>query len=204
MSTTRFETTRPLTGRQKQVYEFLKDKIRNRGYAPTIREIAEHLGVRSSNGVVCHLNALARKGLITRESHISRAILLSEPPPPRTSLRLAGQIAAGSAVLAIEESDEIDFAPLFGHDNHYCLRVRGDSMVKDQIASGDYVVVRRQDTCREGEIVVALVDDREATLERSYSESGPIRLEAASSKIKPSNSNNLKVLGVVVGVVRKY
>src|SRR5580704_15336910 len=153
---------------------------------------------------MCHLKALERKGLITRESHMSRAIQLSESAQQRTSLRLAGQIAAGSPVLAVEESEHIDFAPLFEPEDHFCLRVKGDSMVEDQIASGDYVVVRRQDTCREGEIVVALVDDREATLERSYSESGPIRLEAASSKIKPSNSNNLKVLGVVVGVVRKY
>jgi repressor LexA len=204
MSTTRFKPQRAVTGRQKQVYEFLKDKIRNRGYGPTIREIAEHLGVRSSNSVVCHLTALERKGLITRESHISRAIQLSERPRPRTSLRLAGQIAAGSAVLAVEESDQVDFALLFGHDDHYCLRVKGDSMLEDQIASGDYVVVRRQNTCREGEIVVALVDGHETTLKRFYPESNRIRLGATNPTVKPRYPNNVKVLGVVVGVVRQY
>jgi len=82
-----------LTSRQKQIYEFLKDKIRNRGYGPTVREIGTHFGIRSPNGVMCHLKALERKGLITRESHMSRAIQLSESPQLRTSLPLAGQIA---------------------------------------------------------------------------------------------------------------
>ena len=153
-----------LTSRQKQIYDFLKDKIRNRGYGPTVREIGTHFGIRSPNGVMCHLKALERKGLITRESHMSRAIQLSESPQLRTSLPLAGQIAAGSPVLAVEESDRVDFGRLFDPEDHYCLRVKGDSMVEDQIASGDYVVVRKQDNCREGDIVVALVDGHEATL----------------------------------------
>ena len=160
-----------LTSRQKQIYEFLKDKIRNRGYGPTVREIGTHFGIRSPNGVMCHLKALERKGLITRESHMSRAIQLSESPQLRTSLPLAGQIAAGSPVLAVEESDRVDFGHLFDPEDHYCLRVKGDSMVEDQIASGDYVVVRKQDNCREGEIVVALGgrtrSDAQAVLSRA-------------------------------------
>jgi repressor LexA len=193
-----------LTSRQKQIYDFLKDKIRNRGYGPTVREIGTHFGIRSPNGVMCHLKALERKGLITRESHMSRAIQLSESPQLRTSLPLAGQIAAGSPVLAVEESDRIDFGRLFDPEDHYCLRVKGDSMVEDQIASGDYVVVRKQDNCRGGEIVVALVDGHEATLKRFYRERDRVRLEPANSTMKPIYSNNVKVLGVVVGVVRQY
>ena len=204
MSTSMLETKPALTSRQKQIYDFLKDKILNRGYGPTVREIGTHFGIRSPNGVMCHLKALERKGLITRESHMSRAIQLSESAQQRTSLRLAGQIAAGSPVLAVEESEHIDFAPLFEPEDHFCLRVKGDSMVEDQIASGDYVVVRRQDTCREGKIVVALVDDHEATLKRFYRERDRFRLEPANSTMKPIYSNNVKVLGVVVGVVRQY
>ncbi len=153
---------------------------------------------------MCHLKALERKGLITRESHMSRAIQLSESPQGRTSLHLAGQIAAGSPVLAVEESDRVDFGSLFDPDDHFCLRVKGDSMIEDQISSGDYVVVRRQDTCREGEIVVALVDGHEATLKRFYRERDRIRLEPANSSMKPIYANNVKIMGVVVGVVRQY
>lgn len=194
-----------LTSRQKQIYEFLKDKIRNRGYGPTVREIGTHFGIRSPNGVMCHLKALERKGLITRESHMSRAIQLSESAQLRTTLPLSGQIAAGSPVLAVEQADErVDFAHLFEPEDHFCLRVKGDSMVEDQIASGDYVVVRKQDTCREGEIVVALVDGSEATLKRFYRERDRVRLEPANSAMKPIYSTNVKVIGVVVGVVREY
>jgi repressor LexA len=193
-----------LTSRQKQIYDFLKDKIRNRGYGPTVREIGSHFGIRSPNGVMCHLKALERKGLITRESHMSRAIQLAESPQSRSSLPLAGQIAAGSPVLAVEQQERVDFCNLFEPEDHYCLKVRGDSMIEDQIASGDYVVVRKQDSCREGEIVVALVDGDEATLKRFYRERDRIRLEPANSAMTPIYSSNVKVLGVVVGVVRQY
>lgn len=193
-----------LTSRQKQIYEFLKDKIRNRGYGPTVREIGTQFGIRSPNGVMCHLKALERKGLITRESHMSRAIQLLESPQLRMSLPLAGQIAAGSPVLAVEENDRIDFGHLFEPEDHYCLRVKGDSMIEDQIASGDYVVVKKQDSCLDGDIVVALIDGHEATLKRFYRERDRIRLEPANSTMKPIYSTSVKVLGVVVGVVRQY
>ncbi len=132
-----------LTERQQEIYDFLRDKIMNRGYGPTVREIGTHFGIRSPNGVMCHLKALERKGLITRESYMSRTIQLADNPQlKRMSLRLAGQIAAGNPVLAVESDDRIDFATLF-EDDKFCLRVKGDSMIEDQIADGDYVVVRR-------------------------------------------------------------
>ena len=193
-----------LTSRQKEIYEFLKDKIRNRGYGPTVREIGSQFGIRSPNGVMCHLKALERKGLITRESHMSRAIQLSESPQDRMSLPLAGQIAAGSPMLAVEQNERVDFAPLFDPEDHFCLKVKGDSMVEDQIAEGDYVVVRSQKTCRDGEIVVALVDGQEATLKRFYKERDRVRLVPANSSMKPIYSSNVEVLGVVVGLVRQY
>lgn len=193
-----------LTARQKEIYEFLKDKIMNRGYGPTVREIGANFGIRSPNGVMCHLKALEKKGLITRESHMSRAIQLVESPRLRMSLRFAGQIAAGSPLLAVEQDERIDFASLFDTEGHFCLKVKGDSMIDDQIADGDYVIVRRQETCRNGEIAVALVDGNDATLKRFYKEANRFRLEPANSTMKPIFSNDVDVLGVVVGVIRKY
>lgn len=193
-----------LTKRQKEIYDFLKDKIVNRGYGPTVREIGNEFGIRSPNGVMCHLKALEKKGLITRESHMSRAIQLTEAPQKRMSLRMAGQIAAGSPLLAVESDEKVDFSPLFNTDEHFCLKVKGDSMIGDQIAEGDYVVVRKQRTARNGDIVVALLDGQDATLKRFYKESGRIRLEPANAKMKPIYSNKVEVLGVVVGVIRKF
>ena len=193
-----------LTARQREIYEFLKDKILNRGYGPTVREIGSQFGIRSPNGVMCHLKALEKKGLITREAHMSRAIQLTESPEARMSLPLAGQIAAGSPVLAVEEDERIDFSEMFSSDEHFCLRVKGDSMIEDQISEGDYVVVKKQENCRDGEIVVALVDGQEATLKRFYREQNRIRLEPANSTMKPIYSDNVDIMGVVIGVVRRY
>lgn len=193
-----------LTPRQREIYDFLKDKIVNRGYGPTVREIGSHFGIRSPNGVMCHLKALEKKGLITRESHMSRAIQLSDQPRRRMSLPLAGQIAAGRPVLAEEQDEQIDFSGLFETSDHFCLRVKGDSMIDDQIADGDYVVVERQSTCADGDIVVALVDGQDATLKRYFREPHRIRLEPANSSMKPIYSNNVEIMGVVIGVIRQY
>ncbi len=192
-----------LTPRQREIYEFLKDKILNRGYGPTVREIGAHFDIKSPNGVMCHLKALEKKGLITRESHMSRAIQLTESPQHRMSLPLAGQIAAGSPVLAEEDTERIDFGDLFDTEDHFCLKVKGDSMIEDHISEGDFVVVNKQSSCRDGEIVVALVDGQEATLKRFYKEANRVRLEPANSSMKPIYANNVDILGVVVGVIRR-
>lgn len=195
-----------LTERQEEVYDFIKDKIMNRGYGPTVREIGDAFGISSPNGVMCHLKALEKKGLITRESHMSRAIQLTDQPQlKRTSLPLAGQVAAGSPTLAVEDLERIDFAGLFDDDNEtFCLRVKGDSMIEDQIAEGDYVVVRQTKRARDGDIVVALVDDDEATLKRFFREKNRIRLQPANKRMKPIYSTNVAVLGVVKGVIRDF
>jgi repressor LexA len=194
-----------LTNKQEQVYEFIKDKIMNRGYGPTVREIGTAFGISSPNGVMCHLKALEKKGLITRESYMSRAIQLTDQPQlKRTSLPLAGQVAAGSPTLAIEDLDRVDFASLFEEDETFCLRVKGDSMIEDQIAEGDYVVVRQTNRARDGDIVVALVDDDEATLKRFFREKDRIRLQPANKRLKPIYSTNVTVLGIVKGVIRDF
>jgi repressor LexA len=192
-----------LTTRQRAIYDFIKDKIINRGYGPTVREIGTGFKIRSPNGVMCHLKALEKKGLITREAHMSRAIQISEPLT-KMSLPLAGQIAAGSPLLAVEQNETIDFSGLFGSDNQFCLKVTGNSMIEAQIADGDYVVVKKQKTCRDGDIVVALVNGEDATLKRFYKEPHRIRLEPANSTMQPIYSSQVEVMGVVTGVIRRY
>jgi repressor LexA len=193
-----------LTGRQREVYEFVRDKIRTRGYGPTVREIGTEFKISSPNGVMCHLKALEKKGLITREPNMSRAIMLSTETPERSSgMPMRGTIAAGALHEAIEQDELVDFNDFFNADDLFCLKVKGDSMIEDQIADGDFVVIRKQDTAHKGQVVVALTDENEATLKRWYPEAKRIRLEPANSSMEPIYVTNARVLGVVVGVVRK-
>jgi repressor LexA len=194
-----------LTEKQMAVYEFIRDKIRNRGYGPTVREIGTNFDIMSPNGVVCHLKALEKKGLITREPNMSRAIQLAAEPIDDRSLPLYGRIAAGLLHEAIEQDERVDFMGMFdpADKDLFVLEVDGESMIEDQIASGDYVVVRKQRTARKGQIVVALTDEGEATLKRWFPEKNRIRLEPANSKMRPIYVRDAKVLGIVVGVVRK-
>ena len=194
-----------LTEKQKAVYEFIRDKIRNRGYGPTVREIGQYFGIRSPNGVMCHLKALEKKRLITREPNMSRAIQLAAEPLRDTGLPLVGRIAAGVLHEAIQEDERIDFSAIFANRDQdlFVLKVEGDSMIEDHIADGDYVVVRRQKTAHKGQIVVALTDENEATLKRWHPEKNRIRLEPANAAMKPIFVKDARVLGVVEGVVRK-
>jgi repressor LexA len=194
-----------LTTRQKSVYEFIRDKIRNRGYGPTVREIGRQFDINSPNGVVCHLKALEKKGLITREPNMSRAIQLAAEPIEDRSLPLAGRIAAGVLHEAIEQSERVDFDEMFdpADKDLFVLEVNGESMIEDQIADGDFVVIRKQKTARKGQIVVAITDEGEATLKRWFPERNRIRLEPANSAMKPIFVRDATVVGIVVGVVRK-
>lgn len=199
------EPQEQLTERQRKVYRFIRDKIRHRGYGPTVREIGQEFGISSPNGVMCHLKALEKKGLIIREPNMSRAIQLAREPISQRGLPLAGQIAAGVLHEAIEQDERVDFAEMFDSSDRsrFVLRVDGESMIEEHIADGDYVVVERGRTPRKGEIVVALTDENEATLKRWFPEKGRIRLEPANSSMKPIYVKDAKVLGVLVGVVRK-
>jgi len=194
-----------LTERQRSVYQFIRDKIRTRGYGPTVREIGDQFNIRSPNGVMCHLKALERKGLIVREPNMSRAIQLATEPAQQRGLPLAGRIAAGMLHEAVEQQEWIDLHDLFNPSDSdlFLLEVHGDSMIEDQIADGDYVVVRRKPTAEKGQIVVAVTDENEATLKRWFPEKNRIRLEPANSTMKPIFVKNARVVGVVEGVVRK-
>lgn len=194
-----------LTKRQREVYEFIRDKIHSRGYGPTVREIGTHFNISSPNGVMCHLKALEKKGLITREPNMSRAIMLAEEPAEVNGLPLVGRIAAGVQLDAIEQAERFNFGELFDsqRESLFVLRVDGDSMIDDQIADGDYAVIRKQDSAHDGEIVVALTDENEATLKRWHPEDGRIRLQPANAGMKPIYVDNARVLGILVGVVRR-
>jgi repressor LexA len=193
-----------LTSRQREVFEFVRDKIDNRGYGPTVREIGEFFGIASPNGVMCHLKALEKKGLITREPNMSRAIQLTPAVLADRGLPLVGSIAAGSLTEAIEQADRFDFETWFPvQKNNFALRVKGDSMIEAQIADGDVVICRKARTAHKGDIVVAQTDEGEATLKYWFPEANRVRLQPANSSMKPIYSRNVQVLGVVTGVVRK-
>ena len=193
-----------LTPRQSEIYEFIRDKIYNRGYGPTVREIGTAFDIKSPNGVMCHLKALEKKGLIIRSSNKARAIELTEEPED-SGLVMAGVVAAGLTTLAFEQDERIDFSEMFtnSRQEHFVLRVQGESMIEAQIADGDFVVIRRQESARAGEIVVAQTDEGEATLKYWYPENGRIRLQPANSNMDPIYVDSASVLGVVVGVVRQ-
>lgn len=192
-----------LTKRQLAVYEFIRDLIQNRGYGPTVREIAKKFKISSPNGVMCHLKALEKKGLISREQNRSRAIQLTAEPLGDQGLPLAGRVAAGVMHEAIEQTERIRFGDMFSKKNQFVLEVKGDSMVDAQIADGDYVVIKKQRTAHKGQMVVAQTEDGEATLKFWYPEKNRIRLQPANENMKPIYSKNVRVIGVVVGVVRK-
>ena len=195
-----------LTPRQREIYTFIRSKIQGRGYGPTVREIGLEFDIKSPNGVMCHLKALQKKGLIHREPNMSRAIqMLDEPTGLQPSrLKLVGRIAAGQPIEAVEQDEELGFSEWEGADDKFALRVSGDSMIEDHIADGDYVVIQRQEVARDGQIVAIRDDEGEATLKKLFRERNRFRLEPANKTMKPIYRDRVDILGVLVGVVRKY
>jgi repressor LexA len=196
-----------LTERQREIYDFIKGKIESRGYGPTVREIGVAFDIRSPNGVMCHLKALEKKGLILREGFSARAIQLVGHRPPSAGLPLLGAVAAGSPVEAVANEERLDFDELFAGPEHFALQVRGQSMIEDHIDDGDFVVIRKQETARDGERVVARIDN-EVTLKRYFRDKQGVRLEPANKAMQPivldeSKAPNAEILGVLVGVLRK-
>jgi repressor LexA len=194
-----------LTDRQRKIYEFLRTKIETRGYGPTVREIGLAFGIKSPNGVMCHLKALQKKGLILREEFSARAIQLVDHRPNSAALPLLGLVAAGSPIQAESQDDRLDFGDLFVGPDHFALKVRGRSMIENHIDDGDYVIIKKQETAENGARVVAMVDN-EVTLKRFYREKDRIRLEPANGTMAPiivDSTADARILGVLVGVARK-
>ena len=198
----------PLTPKQLRVLTFIRDFIRARGYAPTMQELGDEFGV-SKVTMFEHIGALQRKGYLRRSRHRARSLRLSSnipfPDERATRLPLVGRIAAGAPIEAIEDREVLDLEEMFvsPHGN-FVLRVRGDSMIEDNISDGDYVIVERRQTARDGEMVVALISGEEATLKRFYRTSKGIRLEAANPAYEPIITKNVQIQGIVVGVLRRY
>jgi repressor LexA len=195
-----------LTERQKEIYEFIREKIESRGYGPTVRDIGQAFKIKSPNGVMCHLKALEKKGLIRREEGRARAIQLTDHRRPAPGVRMLGKVAAGSPMLAVEEDSRLDFGELFGDEDYYALQVRGQSMIEDHIADGDYVIIRKQDTAENGQRVVAMING-EATLKRFFKKKDQVRLEPANETMEPiivdPSKEPAQILGLLVGVVRR-
>lgn len=199
-----------LTRRQKEILDFLDRHIARKGYAPTIEEIGEHFGLSSLATVHKHLSNLQAKGLVKRDWNRSRALELvpTQVEVKAVELPLLGRVAAGSPIEAITASETI-FVPedMVGRRDTYVLQVKGDSMIDEQIRDGDYVIVESRKSARDGEMVIALLDDDRVTLKKLYREGGgKVRLQPANARLKPLyvDGTALKVQGVVIGVLRRY
>jgi repressor LexA len=171
-----------------------------------VREIGLHFEIKSPNGVMCHLKALQKKGLIHREPNMSRAIQLLEDPVSahQMGLKLVGRIAAGQPLEAVEQHEELTFSDWTEPGDKFALRVTGESMIEEHIADGDFVILRRTEQARDGQIVAVRDEDGEATLKKFFRDKNRIRLEPANKTMKPIYRDRVNVLGVLVGVVRKY
>jgi repressor LexA len=216
-----------LTKRQAQTLDFIKQSIEERGYPPTLREIGESMGIRSTNGVNDHLRALERKGYLSREDMKSRALRLVsrevEAPPSTGNIasngnaddslldvQILGRVAAGLPLLAEEnvvDTVRIDRMLVRGGREVFGLRVQGDSMVNAGILNGDYIFVRKQASAETGEIVVALIGD-EATVKYYHPEKDYVRFQPANDHMAPilvraTDFRPTMLLGVVVGVYRR-
>jgi repressor LexA len=201
----------PLTKRQSEILKYLQEHIRDRGYAPSFEEIADHFSFQSLATVHEHLTNLERKGYIHRTHNESRAI---EVLPPKgqsgaTEIPLLGAVAAGSPIESLNSNESIavpdQLLPRRGPN--YALKVQGSSMIDEHIVDGDFVVVHGKQTADNGEMVIALVNGSEATVKRFYREQGGwIRLQPANPTMEPLRFQERDVLiqGVVVGVIRKY
>ena len=201
----------PLTKRQSEILKYLQEHIRDRGYAPSFEEIAEHFGFQSLATVHEHLTNLERKGYIHRAHNESRAI---EVLPPRgqagaSEIPLLGMVAAGTPIESIMTGETLAVPDtiLPRRGPNYALKVQGESMIDEHIMDGDYVVVHGRQAAENGEMVIALVNGAEATVKRFYREAGGwIRLQPANPAVQPLRFQERDVLiqGVVVGVIRKY
>ncbi len=199
----------PLTKRQREILDFLNDFIQQHGYAPSLEEIGRRFGLSSLATVHKHLTNLQEKGFIKRAWNRSRSV---EMIPTRTGSRavelpLLGYVAAGSPIEAITGAETIAVPENFvGKRDTYVLRVKGDSMIDEQIRDGDYVIVEDRRSADNGEMVIAMLHGTDVTLKKLYREQGRIRLQPANPAMQPIlvGADDVQVQGVVVGVMRRY
>ena len=206
-----------LTGRQREIHDFLSEYLREHGYPPTVREIGESVGLASPSTVHAHLANLERAGLIKRDPTKPRALELigrdrrggGSRDSKLLSLPLVGEIAAGGPLLAEDNVEDYLEVPelLAAGGADFLLRVKGESMIQAGILDGDYVVVRKQQDARNGDVVVALAGDdeaaEEATVKRFFREDGRVRLQPENDALEPIYAQHVQVLGKVIGVFRQ-
>ncbi len=201
-------TSARLTPKQLRILTLIRDFQRKHGYSPTMQELADTLGVTKVT-VFEHVTGLEKKGLLRRSRHRARSLELTSrvefPDEQPGRLPLVGHIAAGSPIEAIQSHDDLDVQELFSsRQGAFVLKVRGNSMIDEHIRDGDYVVCEKRDNARNGETVVALLDDGEATLKKFYKEGNRVRLQPANPEFKPIYVDNVRIQGVVMGVLRSY
>jgi repressor LexA len=202
-------TKMDLTKRQQEIFDFIKRYSAKYGYPPTVRDIGKAVGLASSSTVHAHLSNLERIGLLRRDPSKPRAIVMLDRAAAgvrnivKPGLPLVGQVAAGQPVLAEENIEEYIQTPAYagGEDGGYLLRVRGESMRNVGILDGDLVVVKPQDAADDGDIVVALLGD-EATVKRFFHEDDHVRLQPENDAMDPIRSQDVQVMGKVVGLMR--
>ena len=199
-----------LTTRQRQILDYIVQHTEMHGYPPTVREIGQAVELSSSSTVHAHLKSLEQAGLIHREAVLTRAIQVKSAgtnkyePKAVVNLPVLGRVAAGQPLLAVEDLEDSFPVPrdFLGGADGFMLRVKGESMIEDGIMSGDFVIVRRQDTADNGETVVAMIED-EATVKRFYRRSGRILLKAANPDVEDIWVDRANIIGKVVGLVRQ-
>lgn len=197
-----------LTPKQKQIFEYIKSFINKKGYSPTLEEIGKHFRLKALSGVYQHIDALISKGYITRNENATRGLGIREQGKIDTiEIPLVGIIAAGQPIEAIETRGEtitIARDSYFDAEQLYALRVAGDSMIEDGIFDGDTVVIKKQENADDGQTVVALIDENEATLKKIYREKNRIRLQPANQNLLPIFRTEVMVQGVVVKIIRNF
>ncbi len=204
-----------LTRRQKEVVDFLADFIERKGYSPSYEEIAEGIDLNSLATVHKHIAALEAKGYLKRGFNQSRSVEISESylaergrmPAAEMSIPFLGRIAAGRPIEQVAQGDALQFSDFAGNASTFALQVRGESMIDDHICDGDFVLIEKGETARNGEIVVALVAGVESTLKRLYrEEDGMIRLQPANAAMEPIlvPAADVEVQGRLIAVMRKY
>lgn len=201
-----------ITKRQREIYDFIADFVQKNGYSPSFEEIGEGMGLSSLATVHKHISNLEKKGLLKRDYNRSRSIDVipqkgsKKPVSAPMVLPLMGRIAAGRPIEAVENPETLSLADFTGSKDVYVLKVTGESMQDEHIVDGDYVIVEKANTARNGEIVVALVEGSDATLKRIYHEGENIRLQPSNVKMAPIivSARAVEVQGRVIGVLRKY
>jgi repressor LexA len=208
------EVAMAITKRQREVYDFISEFVAGKGYSPSFEEIGEALGLSSLATVHKHISNLESKGLLKRDYNRSRSIDVvpmrgkakTPPPDTRFELPLVGRIAAGRPVEQVEQPETISLTDFTRAKDVFVLQVTGESMQDEHIVDGDYVLVEKSQTARNGEIVVALVNGSDTTLKRFYKEGDMIRLQPSNAAMEPIMvpAANVQIQGRVVGVLRKY